>query len=68
MMPVMKFSDNPSKATNPGVKDVYRLYDENGMARGDILALEGEEVKAGNEYRYFHPMIDYRHFRLPQPK
>ena len=62
MMPVMKFSDNPSKATNPGVKDVYRLYDENGMARGDILALEGEEVKAGNEYRYFHPMIDYRHF------
>ncbi len=64
MIPVMKFSDNPTKSTNPGIKNVYRLFDENGMARGDVLTLDGEKITSGREYRYFHPMIDYRHFSL----
>lgn len=62
MIPVMKISDNPTKATNPGIKNVYRLYDENGMAKGDIISLENEIIEKGKEYRYYHPMIDYRHF------
>ena len=62
MIPAMKFSDNPAKNTNPGIKNVWRLYDENGMARADILALEGETVESGKEYRYYHPMVDYRQF------
>src|SRR5574344_862114 len=61
MIPAMKFSDNPAKMTNPGIKSVYRLYDENGMAAADILALVDEKIEAGTEYRYYHPMIDYRH-------
>ena len=61
---VMKFSDNPVKTTNPGIKKVYRLYDENGMAKGDAIALEDEELLTNTEYRYFHPMIDYRQFSL----
>ncbi len=61
-LPVMKISDNPLKTTNPGIKNVFRLYDETGMARGDILALESEELLPGKEYRYHHPMIDYRRF------
>ncbi|MCR5080822.1 MAG: nicotinate phosphoribosyltransferase [Treponema sp.] len=60
--PVMKFSDNPAKSTNPGIKNVFRLYDESGMARADILALEDEIIEPGKEYRYFHTMIDYRQF------
>ena len=40
LVPAMKFSDNPAKNTNPGIKNVYRLYDSDGMARADILALE----------------------------
>ncbi|HPX27274.1 MAG TPA: nicotinate phosphoribosyltransferase, partial [Treponemataceae bacterium] len=35
----MKFSDNPEKTTNPGIKNVWRLYDEEGLAKADILAL-----------------------------
>lgn len=62
MVPAMKFSDNPAKTTNPGIKNVYRLYDENGMATADVLALEEEVIEAGKEYRYFHPMVDYRQF------
>lgn len=62
MMPAMKFSDNPEKTTNPGIKNVYRLYDADGMIHADILALEDEKIEAGKEYRYYHPMIDYRQF------
>ncbi len=68
MIPAMKFSDNPAKNTNPGIKNVYRLYDENGMAKADILALEGETVEEGKEYRYFHPMVDYRQFTFSAAK
>ncbi|MBP5602148.1 MAG: nicotinate phosphoribosyltransferase [Treponema sp.] len=62
MTPAMKFSDNPAKTTNPGIKNVFRLYDEKGMACADILALEDEVLETGKEYRYYHPMVDYRQF------
>ena len=64
----MKFSDNPAKTTNPGIKNVFRLYDENGMALADILALDGETIEAGKEYRYHHPMVDYRQFTCKAAK
>lgn len=68
MKPAMKFSDNPAKTTNPGVKNVYRLYDENGMACADILALEDETLETNKEYRYYHPMVDYRQFSFTASK
>ena len=49
MIPAMKFSDNPAKTTNPGIKNIYRLYDENGMASADILALEDEDLDPPND-------------------
>lgn len=61
MVATMKFSDNPEKTTNPGIKNVYRLYDENGMAKADILALE-DEILEKKETRFYHPSIDYRQF------
>ena len=68
MVPAMKFSDNPAKTTNPGIKNVYRLYDENGFACADILALEDEEILPNKEYRFHHPMIDYRQFSFTPSK
>ncbi|MCH5288738.1 MAG: nicotinate phosphoribosyltransferase [Treponema sp.] len=62
MKPAMKFSDNPEKSTNPGIKNVYRLFDETGMAKADILALADETLAPGDERRYFHPSVDYRQF------
>lgn len=61
-IPVMKFSDNPAKMTNPGIKNVFRLYDDDGMAKADVMATDGEEIKAGEERRWWHPMVDYRQF------
>lgn len=68
IVPAMKFSDNPAKTTNPAVKNVFRLYDENGMAAADILALENENIIENTEYKYFHPMVDYRQFAFKAVK
>jgi nicotinate phosphoribosyltransferase len=66
MIPVMKFSDNPEKTTNPGVKQLWRIKDRNGMAVADVLAMDGpgeaETFEPGNLYRFWHPSADYRHF------
>lgn len=62
VIPTMKISDNPEKTTNPGVKTVWRLYDEGGAAVADIIGLLGEEIVTGEEYTFFHPMADYRQF------
>jgi nicotinate phosphoribosyltransferase len=39
-----KFSENPRKATLPGVKQIYRVVDANGMFARDIIALEDEDI------------------------
>ncbi|MDR3284499.1 MAG: nicotinate phosphoribosyltransferase [Treponema sp.] len=63
-VPVMKFSDNPEKTTNPGIKNLWRLFDENGMAQADILALNGEVIETGKTLRVFHPAADYRQLQI----
>ena len=62
MTATMKISDNIKKTTNPGIKNVWRLFDEKGMACCDIIALEGESVEAGKESRFYHPSGDFRQF------
>lgn len=68
MKAAMKFSDNPEKSTNPGIKNVFRLFDETGMAKADILALENETLAAGTENRYYHTSVDYRQFTFKATK
>lgn len=40
-----KFSENPQKATLPGVKQIYRVTGADGMFARDIIALEGEDIQ-----------------------
>ena len=68
MKAAMKFSDNPEKNTNPGIKNVFRLYDENGMAKADILALEDETLAPNTENCYYHTSVDYRQFTFKAAK
>lgn len=68
MEPTMKFSDNPEKTTNPGIKNLWRLYDQEGMARSDILSLEDEEILEGQSQRFYHPSGDYRQFTFTPAK
>jgi len=62
--PVMKFSDNPEKTTNPGIKQVWRIKDKNGAAIADVLSIDDDDdvLKAGQRYTFWHPSADYRHF------
>jgi nicotinate phosphoribosyltransferase len=66
LIPAIKFSDNPEKTTNPGIKQVWRIKDPQGMAVADILTLvdkTGEEIlEQKNRYAFWHPSADYRHF------
>ncbi|MGP1587848.1 MAG: nicotinate phosphoribosyltransferase [Treponemataceae bacterium] len=68
MKPAMKFSDNPEKTTNPGIKNLWRIYDENGMMKADIVALQDETIEAEKEYRFFHPSMDFRQFQFSPSK
>lgn len=68
MEPTMKFSDNPEKTTNPGIKNLWRLYDQDGMARSDILSLEDEKIIEGQSQRFYHPSGDYRQFTFTPAK
>jgi nicotinate phosphoribosyltransferase len=40
LVPAIKFSDNPEKTTTPGVKQVWRIRDAQGMAVADVLGLD----------------------------
>ena len=42
MKPRIKISENIEKVTNPGLKRVYRLYDEKGHSIVDLIALREE--------------------------
>jgi len=66
-VPVMKFSDNPEKTTNPGVKQVWRIKDKNASAVADVLGIDdnsekSDVLKEGERYCFWHPAADYRNF------
>ena len=50
--PRIKVSENAEKITNPGLKQVYRVYDENGKSVADLIACADEEVDLTEPYRY----------------
>lgn len=53
--PRIKISESVEKITNPGLKEVYRVYDEEGHAVADLLANYNEEIPAGRPFRYVDP-------------
>ena len=62
----IKFSENPEKTTNPGVKQVWRIKDTQGMYVADVLALDEQKepdlIEKGKTYMFWHPQADYRRF------
>ena len=59
--PKIKLSDNTAKITNPGFKNLYRLYDrENGMAIADLITLHGEVVDDTKPLTLFHPVETWK--------
>jgi nicotinate phosphoribosyltransferase len=52
---LIKISENLDKIINPGLKKVYRLYDRNGMAKGDYICLQEETLDNLTEIVLKHP-------------
>ena len=50
--PRIKVSESIEKITNPGRKDLYRIYNSNGKALCDLIACEGETVDLSAPFRY----------------
>lgn len=55
-IPKIKISETAEKITNPGIKEVYRVYDENGKAVADYLAVKGEQIRDFDPVRYVDPV------------
>ncbi len=55
-VPKMKISENPGKITNPGNKELWRLYDNNtGIAIADVITLADETITGNEPYELFDP-------------
>lgn len=54
-VPRIKISENIEKITNPGIKKVYRIYDETGNAVADLIAKADETVDLSKPFRYIDP-------------
>lgn len=54
--PKIKISENVSKITTPGFKDLWRLFDcETGKAIADVITLHGEVIDDSAPYEIFDP-------------
>lgn len=54
-VPRIKISENVEKITNPGLKKVYRIIDEEGRAIADMIAKSDEVVDMSQPFRYVDP-------------
>ncbi len=63
--PRIKISDNPAKVTNPGVKQLLRLYNKaDGKALADLIALEEEAFDASQPLTIFDPENTWKRMTL----
>ena len=58
--PRIKVSENVEKITNPGLKKVYRIYNESGMAVADLIAMADEKIDLSKPFRYVDPKAPWR--------
>ena len=54
-IPRIKISENVEKITNPGIKKVYRIYNDKGYAVADLLAKDDETVDLSKPYAFVDP-------------
>jgi nicotinate phosphoribosyltransferase len=63
--PKIKISENVEKITNPGFKQVWRLFDhENGKAIADVITLADEIIDENQPYEIFDPDHTWKHKTL----
>ena len=58
--PRIKISDTVEKTTNPGLKDVYRIFNAEGRAVADLIAKSGETVDLSRPYPFVDPVRPWK--------
>ncbi len=65
-IPKIKLSENTEKVTNPGNKEIWRIYDRaTGKIRADLIALAGETFDESEDMVLFDPSETWKRTRLP---
>ncbi|WP_276911232.1 nicotinate phosphoribosyltransferase [Dubosiella newyorkensis] len=65
-VPKIKISDNLEKVTNPGWKDLYRIYDrESQKAVADLMCLHQETIDPNQDLTIYHPMSKWKYKVFP---
>jgi len=67
-LPTMKISKSFEKATNPGKKQVWRFYDNDGLAIADLVSLDEERFNPNQDIVFHHPANDADFFVLKASK
>lgn len=66
MIPKIKVSENVEKVTNPGFKNLYRLYDKaSNKAVGDLMTLYDEVIDPDRDLTIYHQMNSWKNKTLP---
>ena len=67
MIPKIKVSENVEKVTNPGFKNLYRLYDKaTNKAVGDLMTLYDEVIDPDQDLTIYHQMNSWKNKTLPK--
>ena len=65
IIPKIKISENVSKITTPGFKQVYRLYSkDNSAAIADVVTLHDEVIDNSEPYTIFDPDHTWKHKKI----
>jgi nicotinate phosphoribosyltransferase len=61
IIPKIKISENEEKITNPGFKQIHRLYDkESGKAIADLITFANEEIDTKKPLKIFDPVYTWK--------
>ncbi len=64
-IPKIKLSENSEKNTNPGNKEIYRIYEKDtGRVKADLICLEGEVFNESEDMVLFDPRETWKKTRL----
>lgn len=65
LQPKIKISENSEKITNPGSKEIYRIYDrDTGKIRADLICIEGEQFDTTKDMTIFDPVEPWKKTKL----
>ena len=65
VIPKIKISENPVKITNPGVKKLWRIYDnQTGKATADLIALDYETFDTSRPLTIYDPVNTWKSMTL----